>query len=136
MSRIGQKPVTVPDGVKVSLRERELTVEGKLGKLNYTHRPEIKVAVNEDSKEVVCTRESDERTVRAYHGLTRSLIQNMVGGVSSGYEKRLEIHGVGYVGAVQEGRIELRVCFANEIWCAIIINYFFSKLDKFCLRLA
>ena len=115
MSRIGQKPVTVPDGVKVSLRERELTVEGKLGKLNYTHRPEIKVAVNEDSKEVVCTRESDERTVRAYHGLTRSLIQNMVVGVSSGYEKRLEIHGVGYVGAVQEGRIELRVGFANEI---------------------
>ena len=49
MSRIGQKPVTVPDGVKVSLRERELTVEGKLGKLYYTHRPEIKVAVNEDS---------------------------------------------------------------------------------------
>ncbi len=115
MSRIGQKPVAVPDGVKVSLRERELTVEGKLGKLNYTHRPEIKVAVNEDSKEVVCTRESDERTVRAYHGLTRSLIQNMVVGVSSGYEKRLEIHGVGYVGAVQGGRIELRVGFANEI---------------------
>ena len=115
MSRIGQKPVAVPDGVKVSLRERELTVEGKRGKLNYTHRPEIKVAVNEDSKEVVCTRESDERTVRAYHGLTRSLIQNMVVGVSSGYEKRLEIHGVGYVGAVQGGRIALRVGFANEI---------------------
>jgi large subunit ribosomal protein L6 len=115
MSRIGQKPVPIPNGVKVNVSERELTVEGKLGKLNYTHRPEIKVAINEDNKQVVCTRESDERTIRAYHGLTRALIQNMMVGVSDGYEKRLEIHGVGYVGVVQEGRIELRVGFANEI---------------------
>ena len=115
MSRIGQKPVLIPDGVKVNVQERELTVEGKLGTLNYTHRPEVKVVVDQDNKEVICTRESDERTVRAYHGLTRALIQNMTIGVSEGYEKRLEIHGVGYVGAVQEGRIELRVGFANEI---------------------
>jgi large subunit ribosomal protein L6 len=115
MSRIGQKPVPIPNGVKVNVSQRELTVEGKLGKLNYTHRPEIKVVVDEDNKQVICTRESDERTVRAYHGLTRALIQNMTIGVSEGYEKRLEIHGVGYVGVVQDNRVELRVGFANEI---------------------
>ena len=65
MSRIGQKPVPIPNGVKVNVSQRELTVEGKLGKLNYTHRPEIKVVVDEDNNEVICTRESDERTVRA-----------------------------------------------------------------------
>ena len=115
MSRIGKKPVAIPDGVKVSVSSREISVEGKLGKLNWTHRPEVDVAVSDDGKEVVVTRSNDERESRALHGLTRALVQNMVVGVSQGYEKRLEIQGVGYLAAVQGDVLQLRVGFANEI---------------------
>lgn len=115
MSRIGKKPVAIPDGVKVSLSGREITVEGKLGKLTYEHRPEITVTVDDEAKEVVCSRESDEREKRAYHGLTRALVQNMIEGVTNGYEKKLEIHGVGYLGAIAGDTLQLRVGFANEI---------------------
>ncbi|MAT71835.1 MAG: 50S ribosomal protein L6 [Planctomycetaceae bacterium] len=115
MSRIGKKPVTIPDGVKVNVAQREITVEGKLGKLNWTHREEIDVKVSDDGKEVIVTRSNDERESRALHGLTRALIQNMVVGVSQGYEKRLEIQGVGYLAAIQGDTLQLRVGFANEI---------------------
>jgi large subunit ribosomal protein L6 len=115
MSRIGKKPVSIPNGVKVSVSKREITVEGKLGKLHYTHRAEISVSVDDAKNEVVCTRTSEDREVRAYHGLTRALIRNMTIGVSEGYEKRLEVHGVGYLAAIQNNRLELRVGFANEV---------------------
>lgn len=115
MSRIGKKPVPIPDGVKVSVADRDVTVEGKLGKLQYRHRPEIAVKVDEDAKAVVCSRSSEEREIRAYHGLTRALLNNMLVGVSKGYEKRLEIQGVGYLGAVQGETLQLRVGFANEV---------------------
>jgi large subunit ribosomal protein L6 len=115
MSRIGKKPVTIPSGVKVNVASREITVEGKLGKLVWTHRPELTVAVDEDAKQVTVTRQSDIREIRALHGLTRALIQNMIVGVSEGYEKRLEIHGVGYLAAVADSVLQLRVGFANEI---------------------
>ncbi|MEM6330668.1 MAG: 50S ribosomal protein L6 [Planctomycetota bacterium] len=115
MSRLGKKPVAIPDGVTVSVDGRELTVEGKLGKLCYGLRPEVSVAVDSDAKQVVCSRERDDREDKAYHGLTRALVQNMVIGVSEGYEKRLEIHGVGYLGAISGDTLQLRVGFANEI---------------------
>jgi len=115
MSRIGKKPVAIPSGVKVNVVDREITVEGKLGKLVWSHRPELSVSVDEDAKTVVVTRDNDNRESRALHGLTRALVQNMVIGVSEGYEKRLEIHGVGYLGAIQGDILQLRVGFANEI---------------------
>jgi len=115
MSRIGKKPVTIPSGVKVNVANQEITVEGKLGKLVWSHRPEVVVAVGADAKEVVVTRQKDDREGRALHGLTRALIQNMVVGVSEGYEKKLEIHGVGYLAAVDGDILQLRVGFANEI---------------------
>ncbi len=115
MSRIGKKPIPVPSGVKVAVAGTNVTVEGKLGKLQWSHRPELSVTFDEDAKEIVCTRSSEERMVRALHGLTRSLIQNMVTGVSEGYEKRLEIVGVGYLGAISGDVLQLRVGFANEI---------------------
>lgn len=113
MSRIGKKPIPVPSGVKVNVANRAITVEGKLGKLEYKHRPEIDVKV--DGSNVVCSRKSDEREARAYHGLTRALINNMMVGVTEGYEKKLEIQGVGYLGAVQGNILQLRVGFANEV---------------------
>lgn len=113
MSRIGNKPVTVPSGVKVAVDGTKVTVEGKLGKLEHIVRPEISVALDEDK--IVVSRSDDQRESRAYHGLTRSLIANMVEGVTSGYEKKLEVVGVGYVAAVQNNQLQLRVGFANEI---------------------
>ena len=115
MSRIGKKPVAIPSGVKVNVADREVTVEGKLGKLSYTHRPEVTVQVDDDAKQVVCERNGDERAHRAYHGLTRALLANMMVGVTEGYEKKLEIQGVGYLGAISGDTLQLRVGFANEI---------------------
>jgi large subunit ribosomal protein L6 len=115
MSRIGKKPVPIPDGVKVGVSQREITVEGKLGKLVWTHRPEVTVEVQGDKKQVLVTRQSDERLPRALHGLTRALIRNMVEGVSTGYEKKLEIQGVGYLAAIAKDVLQLRVGFANEV---------------------
>ena len=125
MSRIGKKPVSIPDGVNVDVAGRRITVEGKLGKLEWTHRPEIEVAI--DDGQVVCKRKKEDRQSRALHGLTRAYIQNMVVGVSQGYEKRLEIHGVGYLGAVQGDILQLRVGFANEVHKKIP-----SELDVTC----
>lgn len=115
MSRIGKKPVPILDGVKVSINGRKVTVEGPKGKLDWEHRPEISVRIDEEAKEVVVERHNEDRASRSFHGLTRSLINNMIIGVKDGYEKRLEIVGVGYVAAVQKGRLELRVGFANEV---------------------
>jgi large subunit ribosomal protein L6 len=115
MSRIGKKPIPLPSGVKVNVAGRAVTVEGKLGKLEYTHRPEIGVKVDDDGKAVVCTRSSEDREVRAYHGLTRALLNNMMVGVTEGYEKKLEIQGVGYLAAIQGDTLQLRVGFANEV---------------------
>ena len=115
MSRIGKKPIQIPAGVKVSLASNDVTVEGKLGKLQWTHRPEITVQQDAESGEIVCSRHNEERESRALHGLTRSLIQNMVTGLSVGFEKRLEIVGVGYLGAIDGDTLQLRVGFANEV---------------------
>ncbi len=115
MSRIGKKPVAVPDGVKVDVADRTITVEGPLGKLDWQFRPEVAVRYDEQAKRIHVTRRNDHRQSRALHGLTRALIQNMVLGVTRGYQKRLEIHGVGYLAAVAGDTLELRVGFANEV---------------------
>jgi large subunit ribosomal protein L6 len=94
MSRIGKRPVEILGGVKVTVSDRLVHVEGPKGKLEYTHPSGIAVAVAGSS--VVVTRPNDERQSRALHGLTRSLIQNMVTGVSKGYETSLDITGTGY----------------------------------------
>jgi large subunit ribosomal protein L6 len=83
--------------------------------LQYRHRPEIEVKFDAGAGTIECSRGSEERDVRAYHGLTRALVANMVQGVSEGYEKKLEIQGVGYLGAVQGKVLQLRVGFANEV---------------------
>lgn len=94
MSRIGKKPVAIPSGVKVSVTGQTVQVEGPLGTLRFTHRSEITSTVEGD--QVIVTRQDDERERRALHGLTRSLINNMVIGVSQGFQKNMEVYGVGY----------------------------------------
>jgi large subunit ribosomal protein L6 len=115
MSRIGNKPVAVLDGVKVAVSGRKVQIEGPKGKLEWEHRPEIKVEVDSAKKQVVIKRGDDERASRAYHGLTRAIINNMVFGVKNGYEKKLEIVGVGYLATLKGKTIQLRVGLANEL---------------------
>ena len=115
MSRVGKKPVPVPDGVKFAVDQRQISVEGPLGKLRWEHRPEVSVDYDQKQKCVSVDVRSAERMARALHGLTRALIQNMVTGVAQGYEKRLEIVGVGYLAAIEGEVLQLRVGFANEI---------------------
>ncbi|MCA9180281.1 MAG: 50S ribosomal protein L6 [Planctomycetales bacterium] len=115
MSRIGKKPVTVADGVKVSVANRLVTVEGAKGKLTFEHRPEVDVTVADDGRSVVVSRDTEDRTARELHGLTRAVINNMIIGVKDGYEKKLEVVGVGYICAIQGKQLQLRVGFANEL---------------------
>ena len=115
MSRIGKQPVAVPSGVKVGLSGKEISIEGPLGKLSWGLRPEITATYDEAKKQLVVSRSDDGRLARALHGLSRAVIQNMVQGVTKGYEKKLEIVGVGYLAAVQKGVLQLRVGFANEV---------------------
>lgn len=95
MSRIGKLPITVPSGVEVTLDGQRVEVKGPKGTLSLTVAEPINVARN-DAGEIEVTRPNDERTNRALHGLTRTLVNNMIIGVTQGYEKKLEIVGVGY----------------------------------------
>jgi large subunit ribosomal protein L6 len=116
MSRIGRKPVTVPANVKVSVADLTVHVEGPKGKLSFTHRESIGVEYDAAGKQVVVTRSDDERENRALHGLTRSLIANMVEGVTAGYTKKLEIVGVGYQAQLKKANtIALQVGYANQV---------------------
>jgi len=103
MSRIGMKPIPIPDGVKVAVQGRSVSVEGPKGKLQMAYRPEIDVRVEDDARHVVVTRADDSRLCRSLHGLTRSLIANMVEGCTRGFAKQLEVYGVGY-GVQLQGR--------------------------------
>jgi large subunit ribosomal protein L6 len=113
MSRIGKKPVEIPSGAKISVAGRTISVEGPKGKLSWEHRPEVKIEVSD--KEVTISRHSEDRLARALHGTTRALVRNMLIGVTQGYEKKLEIVGVGYLAAVQGKTLQLRVGYANEV---------------------
>ncbi|HEY2157294.1 MAG TPA: 50S ribosomal protein L6 [Isosphaeraceae bacterium] len=116
MSRIGRKPVPVPAGVKVAVNDGTVSVEGPKGKLSFAHRPEIGVKYDDAGKQILVTRGDDERLSRALHGLTRSLVNNMVVGVTAGYTKRLEIVGVGYQAQLKKANtVALQVGFANQI---------------------
>ncbi|ETI88505.1 MAG: 50S ribosomal protein L6, partial [Propionibacterium sp. DORA_15] len=95
MSRIGRLPIAVPSGVEVKLDGQDVEVKGPKGTLNFTVREPITVSRN-DEGEILVERPDDERENRSLHGLTRTLINNMVIGVTEGYEKKLEIQGVGY----------------------------------------
>ena len=115
MSRIGKAPVQIPKGVKVAVNAGSLTVEGPLGKLEHRVHPAVEVAVDQAASALTVTRSNDNRMARSLHGLTRALAANMVEGVSKGYEKKLEIVGVGYLAAIQKNVLQLRVGFANEL---------------------
>ena len=115
MSRIGKQPVAVPGNVKVHVADGEVRVEGPKGKLVQPTHPNMKVVYDEQKKVITVARPDDERQNRALHGLTRSLINNMVVGVVKGYEKRLKIEGIGYQARMDKKAVSLTVGFANQI---------------------
>ena len=113
MSRIGKQPVEIPSGVDVTVDGSHVTVKGPRGTLEETFHPEIRI-VREDGT-VRVERPDDDGFHRSLHGLTRTLVANMVEGVTKGYEKRLEIVGVGYRAALKGTDIELALGFSHPV---------------------
>ena len=114
MSRIGRLPVTVPSGVDVTIDGRAVMVKGPKGQLSLTVPEPISVGRGDDGA-VEVTRPNDERESRSLHGLTRSLVNNMVVGVTDGYEKRMEIHGTGYRVVNKGGSLEFSLGYSHSI---------------------
>ena len=113
MSRIGKTPIPVPDKVKVSIKGQAVEVEGPNGKLNWDLSKQI--AASQKDNEIVVERSSDVKEVKALHGLARSLVNNMVIGVSTGFSKELEIQGVGFKAAVKGDVIDLNLGYSHQI---------------------
>jgi large subunit ribosomal protein L6 len=119
MSRIGKKPVIVPKNVKVSIDGQNVTVEGTLGKLEQWFSPNVKIEFDATAGVIKVDRANSSRNAAAMHGLYRALLHNMVTGVTTGYEKKLEIFGTGYLFAVQGTMLQVRAGFAHEVQKAI-----------------
>jgi large subunit ribosomal protein L6 len=113
MSRIGRQPIELPSGVNVSISPGRVMVNGPLGELSQQVPARMKVEKQEES--IVVTRPTERGEDRALHGLTRSLIANMVEGVTKGFEKRLEIQGVGYRASMRGTSLELNVGYSHSV---------------------
>jgi large subunit ribosomal protein L6 len=113
MSRIGKKPIDIPPGVKVAVENDSVTAQGPKGALRQPIPRPLAVAVKDN--QVMVTRASDERPVRALHGLTRSLLANMVSGVKDGFERKLEIVGIGYRAQMQGKNMQLALGYSHPI---------------------
>ena len=113
MSRIGKKPIAIPAGVDVKLNGCEITVKGPKGELSNTFNPDIAIAV--EGTEIIVTRPSDNKNHRALHGLTRTLIANMVEGVTNGYKKELEVNGVGYRVQKQGKDLVMNLGYSHQV---------------------
>ena len=114
MSRIGNKPIAITDGVEVKVNGNEVTVKGAKGTLTNTFNSDISIAV--EGNEVIVTRPSDVKEHRALHGLTRTLIANMIEGVSKGFSKELEVNGVGYRVAKQGKDLVMNLGYSHQVF--------------------
>ncbi len=113
MSRVGRMPITVPSGVVVDIKKDGVTVTGPKGELRRHFNPDMSIALDSDS--LIVTRPSDSKVHRSLHGLTRSLLANMVEGVTNGFEKTLEIVGVGYRVEKAGDKLVFRVGFSHQV---------------------
>jgi len=113
MSRIGKTPITISDKVKVAVAGNQITVEGPKGKLNWELPKGISISIEGTTLQV--NRESENREVRALHGLSRALINNMVTGVSNGFRRDLEIQGVGFRAAVKGDKLDLSIGYSHPV---------------------
>jgi len=112
MSRIGNNPIIVPEGVSIDIKENIITVKGKMGELSQKY---IDVSILLENNNIIIKRESDQKDVKSKHGLYRSIINNMVIGVSKGFVKELELVGVGYRASNQGQKLDLALGFSHNI---------------------
>lgn len=113
MSRIGRKPIPVPSGVEVKIEGNTVTVKGPKGSLTREFHPDMKIIF--DGSQILVERPSDEKNHRSLHGLTRTLINNMIMGVTNGFQKNLELVGVGYRAAKQGRKLVLTVGYSHPV---------------------
>ena len=113
MSRIGKKPITIPAGVEVKVNGNEVTVKGPKGELKNTFNADMAIAM--EGNEIPVTRPTDNKEHRALHGLTRTLIANMIEGVANGYSKTLEVNGVGYRVQKQGKNLVMNLGFSHQV---------------------
>jgi len=113
VSRIGRKPISLPAGVEVKIEDNVITVKGPKGVLSQSIPEDISIELKEN--ELLCTRPSDAKRHRAMHGLTRALVANMVTGVTTGFEKKLEMVGVGYRAQMQGSKLVLNIGYSHPI---------------------
>ena len=113
MSRIGKKSIEIPNGVEVKIKGNKVTVKGPKGELSHEARPEIRIEVEE--KKVIVSPKIKTKQTNAFWGLTRSIISNLIKGVSEGYEKKLEINGLGYKAALEGETLVLNVGFSHTV---------------------
>jgi large subunit ribosomal protein L6 len=113
MSRIGKKPIALPDKVEVKIDEHHVTVKGPKGELSHEVHPEI--AVKQEQGQLVVTRPNDEHYCKALHGLTRALLANMIVGVSKGFRKSLWVEGVGYQAELRGKNLVMKLGYSHEI---------------------
>jgi len=113
MSRIGKKPIAIPGGVEVKVAGANVSVKGPLGKLDWAVARGVSVAV--DQGQIVVSRSSEDRKIRALHGLVRAELNNMIHGVTKGYERSLEITGVGYKTQIQGRTMSFNVGYINPV---------------------
>ena len=113
MSRVGRMPITVPPGVVVDIKQNEVIVTGPRGKLQRQFNPDMSITLNNNS--LIVSRPSDSKEHRSLHGLTRSLLANMVEGVTNGFEKVLEIVGVGYRAEKDGDKLRIRVGYTHPV---------------------
>ena len=113
MSRIGKMPIPVPAGVEVKIDGNAITVKGGKGELSYEFDPMLSIA--QEGEELIVSRPDDSREAKSLHGLTRALVHNMVVGVSEGFEKKLELVGVGYRAALKGSNLEMQLGFSHPV---------------------
>ena len=114
MSRIGKNPIEIPDGISIELKNHYISVKGEKGSLDYTF--DDTMIVTKSDSELLVNRQSDDSSQKALHGTTRQLIQNMIIGVSKGFQKELELIGVGYQANVQGKRLQIQLGFSHDIF--------------------
>lgn len=114
MSRIGKMPVAIPSGVEVKIDGQTVTVKGKKGELTRTFQPTM--IIKQEGDEIIVTPANDERQTNAFWGLTRSLLHNMVEGVSEGFTKKLELVGVGYRATLKGHDLEMQLGFSHPVF--------------------
>ena len=113
MSRIGRQPITIPSGVEVSIAGQDVKVKGPKGELTHTFRNEV--TITQDGDTLLLDRVDDSRQARSFHGLSRTLLNNMVMGVSNGFSKKLEIVGVGYRAALKDNNLEMQLGYSHPV---------------------